>query len=170
MSVLEIAKAFDAPLLRDVDPNGSVQEHLHAVGKTRVRYGFGTQSVVQEKDGNNDQEGQQSPHPNAAPQLDLNIIEISDCEAEDFRFQQNDTISIISEATTNEAPEDCGPLEGVAVETPLRVDPIASPVAADPNTSDSPLPQAFDKESESLVVEQTLMFREVDSFSSGRGD
>lgn len=60
MSVLEIAKAFDAPLLREVDYNGSAEEHLRAVGKTRVRYGFETQSVVQEKVGNNDQQGQRS--------------------------------------------------------------------------------------------------------------
>lgn len=110
MSVLEIAKAFDAPLLREVDHNGSAEEHLRAVGKTRVRYGFETQSVVQEKDGNNDQQGHQSPHLNAAPQLDMNLIEV-DCEAEDSRFQQYDTISIISEATTNDPPGNCDQLK-----------------------------------------------------------
>lgn len=106
---------------------------------------------------------------NAARQLDSNVIEV-DCEAEDSRFQQYDTISIISETTTNDAPGDCDQLEGAAVEMPLQVDRIASPVAADHDTSHSPLPQAFGKKSESFVVGPTLMFREADSFSSGRGD
>lgn len=38
MSPLEIAKAFDAPLMREADPNGTVGDHLRTVGDTRVRY------------------------------------------------------------------------------------------------------------------------------------
>jgi hypothetical protein len=40
MSPLEIAKAFDAPLMQQADPNGSVTDHLRSVGDTRVRYGY----------------------------------------------------------------------------------------------------------------------------------
>jgi len=40
MSPLEIAKAFDAPLMRHADPNGSVEDHLKISGDTLVRYGF----------------------------------------------------------------------------------------------------------------------------------
>jgi hypothetical protein len=39
MSPLEIAKAFDAPLMQHADPNGSAADHLRTVGDMRVRYG-----------------------------------------------------------------------------------------------------------------------------------
>ena len=39
MSPLEIAKAFDAPLMQHADPNGSAADHIKAVGDMRVRYG-----------------------------------------------------------------------------------------------------------------------------------
>ena len=39
MSPLEIAKAFDAPLMRHADSNGTVDDHLRSVGDMRVRYG-----------------------------------------------------------------------------------------------------------------------------------
>jgi hypothetical protein len=40
MSPLEIAKAFEAPLMQHADPNGTIDDHLQSVGSTRVRYGF----------------------------------------------------------------------------------------------------------------------------------
>lgn len=40
MSPLEIAKAFDAPLMQYADPNGSAANHLRTVGDMRVRYGY----------------------------------------------------------------------------------------------------------------------------------
>jgi hypothetical protein len=39
MSPLEIAKAFDAPLLRPTDPNGTAADHIRVVGDMRLRYG-----------------------------------------------------------------------------------------------------------------------------------
>lgn len=39
MSPLEIAKAFDAPLMQHADPNGTADDHLKIVGGMRVRYG-----------------------------------------------------------------------------------------------------------------------------------
>jgi hypothetical protein len=39
MSFLEIAKAFDAPLMQRANPNGTADDHLRSVGDTRVRYG-----------------------------------------------------------------------------------------------------------------------------------
>jgi hypothetical protein len=39
MSPLEIAKAFDARLMRHADSNGTVDDHLRSVGGMRVRYG-----------------------------------------------------------------------------------------------------------------------------------
>lgn len=36
----EIAKAFDAPLMHQADPNGSANDHLKLLGDSRVRYGF----------------------------------------------------------------------------------------------------------------------------------
>jgi hypothetical protein len=39
MSPLEIAKAFDAPLMQQTDPNGSAADHLRTLGDMRVRYG-----------------------------------------------------------------------------------------------------------------------------------
>ncbi|KAF8864308.1 hypothetical protein BDZ45DRAFT_34237 [Acephala macrosclerotiorum] len=39
LSVLETAKAFEAPLLRDVDDNATVEQILKQVGKTRAVYG-----------------------------------------------------------------------------------------------------------------------------------
>jgi hypothetical protein len=47
MSPLEIAKAFDAPLMQRADPNGSAAEHLRTVGDMRVRYGYHA-TVVEE--------------------------------------------------------------------------------------------------------------------------
>lgn len=38
MSPLEVARAFDAPLLRNSDPNGEVSDLLRAAGTKRVRY------------------------------------------------------------------------------------------------------------------------------------
>lgn len=40
MSPLEIAKAFDAPLMQESSQNGTVDDHLRAVGSMRLRYGF----------------------------------------------------------------------------------------------------------------------------------
>jgi hypothetical protein len=40
MSPLEIAKAFDAPLMQQADPNGTVNDHLRSIGGIRVRYGY----------------------------------------------------------------------------------------------------------------------------------
>jgi len=40
MSPLEVAKAFDAPLMQQADPNGTINDHLRSVGNTRVRYGY----------------------------------------------------------------------------------------------------------------------------------
>jgi hypothetical protein len=40
LSPLEIAKAFDAPLLRGVDANGTSKELARAIGDVRVRYEF----------------------------------------------------------------------------------------------------------------------------------
>jgi hypothetical protein len=40
MSPLEIAKAFDAPLLRPTDPNGTAADHIRVVGDMRLRYGL----------------------------------------------------------------------------------------------------------------------------------
>jgi hypothetical protein len=40
MSPLEIAKAFDAPLMQRADPNGLAADHLRTVGDIRVRYGY----------------------------------------------------------------------------------------------------------------------------------
>ncbi|KAK5164140.1 uncharacterized protein LTR77_010231 [Saxophila tyrrhenica] len=39
MSPLEIAKAFDAPLLRNVDSNGTASDIVRSVGKQEVQYG-----------------------------------------------------------------------------------------------------------------------------------
>lgn len=39
MSPIEIAKAFDAPLLEHVDCNGTAESMLREVGKARVMYG-----------------------------------------------------------------------------------------------------------------------------------
>jgi hypothetical protein len=39
MSFLEIAKAFDAPLMHRANPNGTFEDHLRSVGDTCVRYG-----------------------------------------------------------------------------------------------------------------------------------
>lgn len=167
MSVLEIAKAFDAPLLRDLDPNGSAEEHLRIVGRTRVRYGFGTTRLVHEKDGNG---GQPSLGLSTAPQLDLNIIEVNDFKDKNHRVQHQDTISIVLETATNSVRESRDQIEGGPADMPLQMVSTAFPASADRTTNDSSLPQAFEKESESFTVQPTLMFREVDSFSSGRGD
>jgi hypothetical protein len=40
MSPLEIAKAFDAPLMQHTDPNGSAADHVRTEGDTKVRYGY----------------------------------------------------------------------------------------------------------------------------------
>lgn len=40
MSPLEIAKAFDAPIMGHARPNGTADDHLNAVGRMQVRYGF----------------------------------------------------------------------------------------------------------------------------------
>ena len=45
LSPLEIAKAFDAPLLRGVDTNGTFDELTRAIGDLRVRYGFRAEST-----------------------------------------------------------------------------------------------------------------------------
>lgn len=49
MSPIEIAKAFDAPTLRSADPNGSIDEHLQAIGDLKVCYGFGTDTIAADK-------------------------------------------------------------------------------------------------------------------------
>jgi hypothetical protein len=51
MSPLEIARAFDAPLMQHADPNGTVADHLRAVGDMRVRYGSHA-TVVEERESN----------------------------------------------------------------------------------------------------------------------
>jgi hypothetical protein len=38
LSPLEIAKAFDAPMLRGIDANGTSSELARAIGDARVRY------------------------------------------------------------------------------------------------------------------------------------
>ena len=38
-SPLDVAMAFDAPLLRDADPNGTADKPLRVVGYKHVRYG-----------------------------------------------------------------------------------------------------------------------------------
>jgi hypothetical protein len=40
LSPLEIAKAFDAPLLHDADANGTSKELARAIGDVKVRYEF----------------------------------------------------------------------------------------------------------------------------------
>lgn len=61
LSPLEIAKAFDAPLMEHARPNGTADDHLRVVGGMRVRYGFYAplaqqpQPVIQ-----NDESGRQS--------------------------------------------------------------------------------------------------------------
>jgi hypothetical protein len=40
MSPLEVAKAFDAPLMQQAHPNGTIDDHLRSFGDTRVRYGY----------------------------------------------------------------------------------------------------------------------------------
>jgi hypothetical protein len=52
MSPLEIAKAFDAPLMHRTDPNGSFEDHLKVVGDTLVRYGFHATITEQPEIGN----------------------------------------------------------------------------------------------------------------------
>jgi hypothetical protein len=47
LSPLEIAKAFDAPLLRDADANGTSKELARAIGDVRVRYEFEPLSEAQ---------------------------------------------------------------------------------------------------------------------------
>lgn len=51
LSPLEIAKAFDAPLLQAVDANGTSEELTKAIGDLRVRYGFRKESTGRDQRG-----------------------------------------------------------------------------------------------------------------------
>jgi hypothetical protein len=44
LSPIEIAKAFDAPLLQDVNTNARAKDLLHDVGDLRIRYGAVSQT------------------------------------------------------------------------------------------------------------------------------
>lgn len=46
MSPLEVARAFDAPLLRNADPNGEVSDLLRASGSKSVRYEGGVAAPI----------------------------------------------------------------------------------------------------------------------------
>lgn len=47
MSPLEVARAFDAPLLRNTDPNGEVSDLLRASGAKKVRYEGGVAAPIE---------------------------------------------------------------------------------------------------------------------------
>lgn len=45
LSPLEIAKAFDVPLMQALDSNATTEDFIRAVGDKRVRYGFAASSA-----------------------------------------------------------------------------------------------------------------------------
>ena len=65
MSPLEIAKAFDAPLLRQADPNGTGSDLVDAVGTDTVQYG-----AVSHGTGSSPLMQQCSPLPSSSPRFE----------------------------------------------------------------------------------------------------
>ncbi|KAM0712536.1 hypothetical protein Q7P37_011633 [Cladosporium fusiforme] len=72
MSPLEIAKAFDAPLMQRADPNGTAGDHLRTVGDTRVRYGSHA-TVAEQLE--SDLVEKPSYQPKVGSTLDVSVVE-----------------------------------------------------------------------------------------------
>jgi hypothetical protein len=80
MSPLEVAKAFDAPLMQQADPNGTVDDHLKKFGDTQVRYGYHATVAEQLQSDFTEQ-------PSCPPTIDstLNTLVIGEGSRDDLR-------------------------------------------------------------------------------------